>query len=343
MISAYEHLAASWEKFWTRDDGDRKVALDSVDLLALDQASRVKTLAALSEGFRRLAEDETVMAAGVGAPTRCGYDPSLSLELSTDSERCVIDTSHLEKIKRAMPCEDVFDAAMAHEVFHKTQCDARRGTTPDGAIAAVHLTPAGKLREEIAAYRAEIAALEGVWSQAKATCCQGWVGTIHYLKITTWPHNETQYTTSDTDPRVHRADFMVDGLLTTVSQSVSTHVHVWDKYCGVVGEDTRSKAEFSGAAGKTTVSVRKDGSYSLGFESKEFEGESHSNTTGCKAKGTGCVECKSKSTDASWKWGGASAMVEGKIDPKKPDVLSGHFKDRYDMAVDWNLRRCSSK
>jgi len=157
MRDAYNQLASKWDKFWTNTDKGTPTPLDQVNLQKLNPVSRLMTLGLLNSEFTQLRKDEEELATRIGAPAGCGYSPTESLEMETDSIQCSIDMLKARNAEQASPCKELYEIAFRHEALHMQKCQQRKG---NNKLPTVMLTPAGKAREEAAAYNQEIAELK---------------------------------------------------------------------------------------------------------------------------------------------------------------------------------------
>jgi hypothetical protein len=159
LRAVYEQLAAQWEIRYvdTSVEGVRR-PLDVVDLLSIDEASWPRLLGDLREHFEEFEVAEDLATRDIPPPRFCGLG-SIAIEMETDSVTCVIDPDKMMLAKQALPCREIYDRALDHEVFHLKQCLNRRGKRP---ITSRLLTPAGKAREEAQAYAQEIEELAKV-------------------------------------------------------------------------------------------------------------------------------------------------------------------------------------
>lgn len=157
LKAEYDALTKKWEKFWT----EGRKPLYVLDLEKLSKPQRQPALQELGAQFRQFAKDEERATSKIGPPSGCGLDSAESIEMETDSVKCEIDMLKARKTQQALPCKDLYDIAFRHEAYHLEQCWLRRGgdeTKPPSKL----LTPAGKAKEEAAAYAREIAELEAV-------------------------------------------------------------------------------------------------------------------------------------------------------------------------------------
>lgn len=150
----YEALAKKWEKFWT--EGRKPVYV--LDLTKLNEAARRQALSELKNQFQAFEKDEERATSKVGPPAGCGLGGQ-SIEMETDSVQCKIDMAKARQAEQALPCKDLYEIAFRHEAYHLEQCQIRKG---NNKVPAKLLTPAGKAREEAAAYAREIAELEAL-------------------------------------------------------------------------------------------------------------------------------------------------------------------------------------
>lgn len=126
------------------------------------------------------------MASQVGPPAGCSFSPGLSAETDT-YETCKVDAASVSRAKAEAPCKQIGDLLAQHEDLHRRQCLVRRNDSGVGdfwrytatGAAGAHIdkyfpplmqTPAGRAREEAAAYRKEVAALEPLLRRAEAKC-----------------------------------------------------------------------------------------------------------------------------------------------------------------------------
>jgi len=174
MRDAYSELAKKWEKFWVNTDKGTPTPLDQINLQKLYPTSRILTLGLLNSEFTQLRKDEEELATRIGAPAGCGYSPTESLEMETDSIKCSIDMLKARKAEEASPCKELYEIAFRHEALHMQKCQQRKG---DKALPTVMLTPAGKAREEAAAYAQEIAELK------KLLKCKSYRVSGHYQRL----------------------------------------------------------------------------------------------------------------------------------------------------------------
>lgn len=154
LKAEYEALAKKWEKFWT--EGRKPVYV--LDLIKLNEAARRQALSELKNQFQSFEKDEERATSRVGPPAGCGLGGQ-SIEMETDSVQCRIDMVKAQQAEQALPCKDLYEIAFRHEAYHLQQCQVRKG---NNKVPAKLLTPAGKAKEEAAAYAREIAELEAV-------------------------------------------------------------------------------------------------------------------------------------------------------------------------------------
>jgi len=174
MRDAYSELAKKWDKFWVNTDTGTSTPLDQINLQALVPVSRVLTMSLLNLEFTQLRKDEEDLATRVGAPAGCGYNPNESLEMETNSIKCEMDLLKAKKAEAASPCKELYEIAFRHEALHMQKCQDRKGNQ---ALPAVMLTPAGKAREEAAAYAQEIEELK------KLLKCQSYQAAGQFIKL----------------------------------------------------------------------------------------------------------------------------------------------------------------
>jgi hypothetical protein len=111
---------------------------------------------------------ENEYTAAVETPPSCHFDSSLNLQLSTHAFNCQLDVAAATALETAVPCHELYDLAMEHEQVHINACLARKDKgTPKGSLL---ITPAGKAKEEMAAYDVEIAKLTTLLQAAEAKC-----------------------------------------------------------------------------------------------------------------------------------------------------------------------------
>src|SRR5262249_19646681 len=94
--------------------------------------------------------------------------------METDSIKCSIDMLKAKKAEAASPCKELYEIAFRHEALHMQQCQERKGNK---ALPTVMLTPAGKAREEAAAYAQEIAELK------KLLKCKSYQATGQFIRM----------------------------------------------------------------------------------------------------------------------------------------------------------------
>lgn len=157
LQAEYNALAKKWEKFWTDTNGGRK-PIYVLDLTKLNEAARRKALAELKNQFQAFEKDEERATSKVGPPAGCGLGGQ-SIEMETDSVQCSIDMVKARQAEQAIPCKEMYEIAFRHEAYHLEQCQVRKG---NNKVPTKLLTPAGKAREEAAAYAREIAELEAL-------------------------------------------------------------------------------------------------------------------------------------------------------------------------------------
>jgi hypothetical protein len=168
LRDGYLQLARKWEKVapYTMESGQR-VPFEVVDLATLAQSSaRRSMMEGLVAEHAVLQRDEEEMAARIGPPTGCGYDPNVSVQMWTDTVT-TCKTSNMDVARRAMPCKELADIALGHEARHSIECNKRKG---DRAVPVKLQTPLGKAREEAQAYQEEIDKLRDLLERAKKKC-----------------------------------------------------------------------------------------------------------------------------------------------------------------------------
>jgi len=111
---------------------------------------------------------ENEWTSSIEAPPSCHYDGSLNLQLATHAFNCQLDVPAATALESAVPCHELYDLAMEHEQIHINACLSRKDKgKPRGDLL---ITPAGKAKEEMAAYDMEITKLTDLLHAAEAKC-----------------------------------------------------------------------------------------------------------------------------------------------------------------------------
>lgn len=193
LAAGYDELAAKWSKL-IKVDG---VGVDEVDFTGVtgeaDRAQFYRNMLTLHGVF---AKQEDAMAAKVGPARDCGFSDGLSAETDT-YETCKVDAPSLQRAQAESPCREIGELLGRHEDLHRRQCLIRRdaGTFwpyrvegANGARAERYLpprmqTPAGRAREEAAAYRMEVAALQKLVDRIEPKCAISFSGVTISCKM----------------------------------------------------------------------------------------------------------------------------------------------------------------
>jgi hypothetical protein len=193
LKEGYENLAKLWESKWLDPSGKPKLTVD-VEKEYADQKMRLQVLGVIASQMEVLASQVRVMLGNrLSVPEKCGI--TQPIEMSTDSITCVINTQQMIDTEKALPCKELYDIALRHEVLHKTRCDQRKGGR---TLPVIRQTPAGYAREEADAYAQEISDLQKLLSKLG---CKGRVeyesdtslnlqllGTIRFTSKGFWPY-----------------------------------------------------------------------------------------------------------------------------------------------------------
>jgi hypothetical protein len=227
LKEGYENLAKLWESKWLDPSGKPKLTVD-VEKEYADQKMRLNVLSVIASQMEVLASQVRVMmSTRLTVPDKCGI--TQPIEMSTDSITCVINPNQMTEAEKALPCKEIYDIALRHEVLHKTRCDQRKG---DRNLPVVRQTPAGYAREEADAYVQEIDDLQKL---LKKLGCKGRVeydsdtslnlqqlGVIRFTSKGFWP-----YEIDDNDKikgeGTHTVNVDTSGTKCTVSGYQSTY------------------------------------------------------------------------------------------------------------------------
>ncbi|MEO6365807.1 MAG: hypothetical protein ABIO38_07165 [Luteimonas sp.] len=183
LAQGYDALARKWDPLVLVDGAPvATVNFNSI----IDATQRNAFYNELLRNHAKFARQEDAMANGIGPPAGCDVQAATSAE--TDAyETCRIDAASLSRAKAAMPCDQIGDILSRHEDLHRTQCLVRQrdahvgdywlytaiganGARAEKRFPPLMQTPAGRAREEAAAYRAELAELEPLRELAQKKC-----------------------------------------------------------------------------------------------------------------------------------------------------------------------------
>lgn len=157
ILEGYRELASSYKNMLT-DLGDGKISPTWVDPTALSP-SQIGRQSLLMKEFE--AEEKKMVAQ---APERdCGFPDDVDeIELKTSPwNGSPPSKADQEKYKPLFPCEQVYDAVMAHEYYHGAQWqDNNSGRNKPKSGLPRARTPYGQALEEAKGYEIEIAELE---------------------------------------------------------------------------------------------------------------------------------------------------------------------------------------
>ncbi|HZH44825.1 MAG TPA: hypothetical protein VEY50_12155 [Lysobacter sp.] len=194
LAAGYDALATKWGRFI-------KVEGQPADIVnfneVTDPARRAqfyRDMLKLHEVFNR---EEDAMAGKVGPPTGCDFTPGLAAE--TDNyATCKVNDAALRNAQAQAPCRQIGELLARHEHMHRDRCLARQqdragrwtysvegagGQTASRSFPALMLTPAGRAREEAAAYRMEIAALKQLAAKIEPKCAIAFTGATIACKM----------------------------------------------------------------------------------------------------------------------------------------------------------------
>ncbi|MBZ5525928.1 MAG: hypothetical protein LAP21_27200 [Acidobacteriia bacterium] len=165
LKEVYGRLVAEFGKFYfqTNAKGERE-PVDTIN----GGATSLEDFQYLLKVHASYTEKENEWTSTIEAPPSCHYDSSLNLQLSTHAFNCQLDVAAANVLESAVPCHELYDLAIAHEQVHINACLGRKDKgKPRGDLL---ITPAGKAREEMAAYDMEIAKLTDLLHAAEAKC-----------------------------------------------------------------------------------------------------------------------------------------------------------------------------
>jgi hypothetical protein len=166
LIEGYHKLASKWAKFWTNTDSGKRVEMVEIDWGKMNAESKKTTVETLLDELEQYAKDEEEMTHQIDPIKGCGYEfYSGTLAMKTDLLTCEIKMNLAKNVEEAVPCKDLYTAAMRHEVMHHDKCEAR---LRDKKL----LTPMGLALEEASGYKQEIAELERLLPQ-NDNCSKG--------------------------------------------------------------------------------------------------------------------------------------------------------------------------
>lgn len=183
LARGYDVLATTWDRL-VRVEG---AGADAVNFNSIvDAGQRAAFYREMLQLHKSFAEQEDAMASRVGAPAGCDFSAGLSAETDT-YETCKINQDSVQRAQQEAPCKQIGDLLAQHEAMHRKLCLVRRndgtvgdfwrytatgadGRTVERYFPPLMQTPAGRAREEAAAYRMEIAELQKLLPKAEATC-----------------------------------------------------------------------------------------------------------------------------------------------------------------------------
>jgi hypothetical protein len=179
IAAGYDALAAKWGKLVLVEGQPA----DEIDFRTInDPADRDSFYNDLVKKNNVFDEQVNEMVNAIGPPRGCTF--SGPQEVSTDSlNTCATDQPSLKAAQQGSPCRQVAALLDKHEAQHRQACTKRvqggglwthsvsgNGVTLQSVAPNRMFTPAGKAREEAAAYRMEAAAYRDLYRQAKAKC-----------------------------------------------------------------------------------------------------------------------------------------------------------------------------
>lgn len=187
LAAGYDALASKWGHF-IKVEGQPADAVNFNEVIDPDRRAQFyRDMLKLHEVFNR---EEDAMAGKVGPPTGCDFSAGLSAE--TDNyATCQVNATALRNAQAQAPCRQIGELLARHEHMHRDRCLVRRkdpagrwtytvegagGQTVSRSFPAVMLTPAGRAREEAAAYRMEIAALDQLRRRIEPKCAIAFTG-----------------------------------------------------------------------------------------------------------------------------------------------------------------------
>lgn len=174
MAAGYDALAHTWDPL-VKVEG---APADVVNFETIvDPAERTSFYRDLLDNLDTIARQENELASQVGLAAGCG---AFAAEAATNTyATCTVDEKSVERSQAQAPCRQIGELLAKHENLHRDRCIARK-RTPGSHMwqpvdhpysrPAIMQTPAGHAREEAAAYRMEIAALEKLRPKAQAKC-----------------------------------------------------------------------------------------------------------------------------------------------------------------------------
>ena len=227
LKEGYENLVKLWESKWLDPSGKPKMTVD-VEKDYADQKMILQVLGVIASQMEVIASQVRVMMGNrLTVPEKCGI--TQPVEMSTDSITCVINAHQMSEAEKSLPCKEIYDIAVRHEVLHKTRCDQRM---QGRSLPVIRQTPAGYAREEADAYAQEIGDLQKL---LKKLGCKGklaydsdtslnlqQLGTIRFTSKGFWP-----YAIDDNDKikgeGTHTVNVDTSGSKCTVSGYQSTY------------------------------------------------------------------------------------------------------------------------
>ena len=187
MAAGYDALAHKWDPL-VKVEG---APADAVDFNTIvDASARTDFYRGLLDKLATPAQQENELASQVGLAPGCG---PFAVEAKTDSYAlCEVNQTSLARAQSLAPCRQIGELLAKHENLHRDRCLARKRTPnshmwqPVGyplSVPGIMQTPAGHAREEAAAYRMEITALEQLLPKAQAKCELRFSGVTTSCKI----------------------------------------------------------------------------------------------------------------------------------------------------------------
>lgn len=174
MAAGYDALAHKWDPLVKMEGAPA----DAVDFNTIvDPSARTDFYRGLLDKLATLAQQENELASQVGLAPGCG---AFAVEAKTDTyATCEVDKASVTQSQAQAPCRQIGELLAKHETLHHDRCIARK-RTPNShmwkpadypySLPGIMQTPAGHAREEAAAYRMEITALELLLPKAQAKC-----------------------------------------------------------------------------------------------------------------------------------------------------------------------------
>jgi hypothetical protein len=178
FAAGYDKLATKWDKLVLKEGQP----IDTIDYRGFNTPADMSLFyRGLNEKHAAFDRQVDEMASEIGPPQGCNY--SGPKEISTDSfTKCTTDQASIKAAQEAAPCKEVARLLDDHEGLHRQACVTRlnngawnytvsnNGVTLSSVVPNVMLTPAGKAREEAAAYRMEAAKFRDLYQKAKKKC-----------------------------------------------------------------------------------------------------------------------------------------------------------------------------